>query len=69
MAPKSAAGPRPRSAHTHPYIGSRVCMCPFHGGQATAGLEKKQSAKYAGDPKYEAWVKSSWAGPMIPGAA
>ena len=37
-------------------------------GEATAGLEKKQRAKYGGDPKYEAWVKSSWAGPMIPAA-
>ena len=34
-------------------------------GEATAGLEKKQKEKYGGDPKYEAWVKGSWAGPMI----
>eukprot|EP00536_Pseudo-nitzschia_multiseries_P003232 jgi/Psemu1/64040/estExt_Genemark1.C_480051 len=32
---------------------------------ATAGLEKKQRAKYGGTPEYEAWVKSSWSGPML----
>ena len=34
-------------------------------GEATAGLEKKQRAKYGGTEKYEAWVKRSWAGPML----
>ena len=40
-------------------------------GEATGGLEQKQKDKYAGDPKYEAWVQRSWAGPMIalPGPA
>jgi hypothetical protein len=34
-------------------------------GEATAGLEKKQQAKYGGTPEYEAWLKGSWAGPML----
>lgn len=34
-------------------------------GEATAGLEKKQKEKYGGTPEYEAWVKSSWSGPML----
>lgn len=36
-------------------------------GEATAGLEKKQKEKYGGTPEYEAWIKTSWAGPMIGG--
>ena len=38
-------------------------------GEATAGLEVKQKEKYGGTPEYEAWVASSWAGPMIGVAA
>lgn len=34
-------------------------------GEATAGLEKKQRAKYGGTDKYEQWVQGSWAGPML----
>ena len=34
-------------------------------GEATAGLEKKQREKYGGSPEYEAWVASSWSGPML----
>lgn len=34
-------------------------------GEAAAGLEKKQKAKYGGTPKYEEWVQGSWAGPVI----
>ena len=34
-------------------------------GEATAGLEKKQKEKYGGDARYEAWVKRTWAGPML----
>jgi len=34
-------------------------------GEATAGLEKKQRERYGGTPEYEAWVTSSWAGPMV----
>ena len=34
-------------------------------GEATAGLEKKQKEKYGGTPEYEAWIKGSWAGPML----
>eukprot|EP00532_Pseudo-nitzschia_australis_P009392 CAMPEP_0168179152 /NCGR_PEP_ID=MMETSP0139_2-20121125/9653_1 /TAXON_ID=44445 /ORGANISM="Pseudo-nitzschia australis, Strain 10249 10 AB" /LENGTH=367 /DNA_ID=CAMNT_0008098887 /DNA_START=83 /DNA_END=1186 /DNA_ORIENTATION=- len=34
------------------------------GLDATAGLEKKQREKYGGTPEYEAWVKTSWSGPM-----
>ena len=34
-------------------------------GEATAGLERKQRERYGGDPKYEAWVESTWAGPTL----
>jgi len=34
-------------------------------GEASVGLEKKQRAKYGGQPEYEAWVKGSWAGPVF----
>ena len=33
-------------------------------GEAAAGLEKKQREKYGGTPEYEAWIKTSWAGPV-----
>ena len=35
-------------------------------GEATAGLEKKQQETYGGTAEYDAWVKRSWAGPMVP---
>ena len=34
-------------------------------GEASVGLERKQRAKYGGQPEYEAWVKGSWAGPVF----
>jgi len=36
--------------------------------QATAGLEKKQKEKYAGQSseQYEKWIKTAWSGPMLP---
>lgn len=34
------------------------------GAETTAGLEKKQREKYGGTPEYEAWVKTSWSGPL-----
>ena len=34
---------------------------------ATTGLEKKQKEKYGGTLEYEAWIKTSWLGPMKKG--
>jgi protein-S-isoprenylcysteine O-methyltransferase Ste14 len=34
-------------------------------GEATAGLEKKQEAKYGSSPVYQKWIKGSWSGPMF----
>jgi hypothetical protein len=34
-------------------------------GEATAGLERKQRAKYGASPEYQAWVKRTWAGPSF----
>ena len=34
-------------------------------GKPTAGLERKQRAKYGASPEYQAWVKRTWAGPSF----
>ena len=34
-------------------------------GEAAVGLEKKQKEKYGGTAEYEAWCKTSWAGPQF----
>ena len=34
-------------------------------GEATAGLERKQRAKYGASPEYQAWVRRTWAGPSF----
>ena len=33
---------------------------------AATGLEKRQQEKYGGDPEYDAWTRTSWAGPTLP---
>lgn len=33
--------------------------------EAAGGLEKKQKEKYGSEPAYDAWVASTWAGPVL----
>ena len=40
-------------------------MCELTG-EAAGSLEKKQKERYGGKAEYEAWVGSSWAGPVLP---
>ena len=54
---------------TNPWIGASalgwVGIMFVLAGEASVGLEKKQKAKYGGQPEYEAWLKGSWAGPVF----
>ena len=54
---------------TNPWIGASALgwlgIMFVLAGEASVGLEKKQKAKYGGQPEYEAWLKGSWAGPVF----
>ena len=58
-----------RTLLTNPWIGASALgwlgIMFVLAGEASVGLEKKQKAKYGGQPEYEAWLKGSWAGPVF----